>query len=76
MRVRPSHPGMGVPVETTRPRASLELVDAASRATGTAHTLQVSIGLVQLHDHPLFREEHVLQRRLRSLAEQLGARAS
>lgn len=70
--VRPSHPGMLVDVELARARASLHLVDAASWTSGTQHSLQVSIGLMQLHDHPLFGPEHVLQRRLRSLAEQLG----
>ena len=72
VRVRPSHPGMATSVDLTRPKPSTHLVDAASRTSGTPHTLQVSIGLMQLHDHPLFREEHMLQRRLRSLAEQLG----
>jgi hypothetical protein len=72
VRVRPSHPGMRTDVETSRPHASLNLVDAATRSSDAQHTLQVSIGLVQLHDHPLFLEEHSLQRRLRTLAEELG----
>ena len=72
VRVRPSHPGMLADVPTVRPPANVNLVDAASRTSGTKHTMQVSIGLLQLHDHPLFRPEHVLQRRLRTLAGQLG----
>ena len=74
VRVRPSHPGMGAEIETARPsRATLHLVDAASsHRAGGQHTLQVSVGLVQLHDHPLFRTEHALQRRLRSLAAEFG----
>lgn len=72
VRVRPSHPGMFASIDIARVPPSLHLVDAASRSSGTPHTLQISVGLVQLHDHPLFREEHTLQRRLRTLAEQLG----
>ena len=33
--------------------------------------LQLSLGTLQLHDHPLFLQEHTLQRRLRRLAEQV-----
>ena len=72
VRVRPSHPGMNAEVETARPHATVHLVDATSRNSNAQHTLQVSVGLVQLHDHPLFREENAIQRRLRSLAEEYG----
>ena len=73
VRVHPDHPGMLVEVETERLPAKLHLVDVASRdAGGSRHTLQVSLGLVQLHDHPLFLTEHALQRRLRTLASEFG----
>lgn len=39
---------------------------------GAPHVLQVSIGGMQLHDHPLFLREHALQRELRCLAMQLA----
>ena len=61
VRVRPSHPGMASAIELKHVRPSRHLVDAASRASAQPHTLQVAIGLLQLHDHPYFREEHTLQ---------------
>jgi hypothetical protein len=61
VRVRPTHPGMAPAVELKHVRPSRHLVDAASRASAQPHTLQVAIGLLQLHDHPYFREEHTLQ---------------
>ena len=59
--MRPMHPGMAVAVPTVRPRATNVLVSASERVTGSQHALQISLGILQLHDHPLFREEHVLQ---------------
>jgi len=39
---------------------------------GASHVLQVSLGAMQLHDHPLFLREHALQQAVRSLAQQLA----
>ena len=47
--------------------------DAAARVPPARHTLQLSVGGLQLHDHPLFLREHALQRQLRGMAEQLAA---
>ena len=52
-------------------RATMGTVDAASRPVASRHALQLSIGGLQLHDHPLFLREHSLQRQLRGMAEQL-----
>ena len=72
VRVRPTHPGMASAVELKHVRPSRHLVDAASRASTQPHTLQVAIGLLQLHDHPYFREEHTLQVTPRSASDGRG----
>ena len=72
--VRPAHTRQprDAKLATQRGRASVQRVDGASRPSGSQHSLQVSIGGLQLHDHPLFLREHSLQRQLRGLAEQLA----
>jgi DNA-binding transcriptional regulator GbsR (MarR family) len=47
-------------------------VDTIARPQGSQHALQISIGLLQFHDHQLFLQEHAIQRQLRTLAEQLA----
>ncbi|KAL1524398.1 hypothetical protein AB1Y20_019293 [Prymnesium parvum] len=73
VRVRPAHferqPDPRTSIARLQP--STKLVEAADRPKGSQHALQVSLGLLQFHDHPLFLREHMLQQRLRSLAEQL-----
>ena len=73
VRVRPWHPGMSVEVPTDRPPATMELVDIHSSTGGAkSRTLQVSLGKVELHDHPYYSAEHGLVRDLRGMAERLG----
>ena len=74
IRVRPAHVERqrDPRTSTARPQPSLHLVDAIARPQGPQHTLQVSVGLLQFHDHQLFLQEHAIQRWLRTLAEQLA----
>ncbi|KAL3923902.1 MAG: hypothetical protein SGPRY_004076 [Prymnesium sp.] len=55
-----------------RGQASTRLVGAGERPRASQHAMQVSLGLLQLYDHPLFTQEHRLQTSLRSLAEQFA----
>jgi len=59
-------------LERRRPQSWGRSADDPLSGGGAPHVLQVSLGGMKLHDHPLFLHEHALQRSLRSLAAQLA----